>query len=37
MTCNSGQYFAGNRELFSVGCLSFLWRETVSLLDVMNE
>ena len=45
ITCNSGQYFAGNSELFP--CFPFdvtvfamlpahgIWRETVSLLDVM--
>ena len=37
-TCNSGQHFAGNSELFPVFPMlpaHGIWRETVSLLDVM--
>ena len=42
ITCNSGQHFAGNSELFPFDFIVFamlpahgIWRETVSLLDVM--
>ena len=43
ITCNSGQHFAGNSEMFSFNdVIGFamlpahgIWRETVSLLDVM--
>ena len=43
ITCNSGQHFAGNSELFPFDVIGFamlaahgIWRETVvSLLDVM--